>query len=82
MATVRVLVVDAATGRPLPWVVVWLDSMKDSTDERGVAEFYNVPPGRYRIKVRTMLYAPYTGEVSVSPGENTFQVRLMRAHFG
>ena len=82
MATVRVLVVDATTGRPLPWVVVWLDSMKDATDERGVAEFRGVPPGRYRIKVRTLMYAPYTGEVDVQPGDNAFQVRLLRAHFG
>ena len=78
-ARVEVLVRDKETKRPVPWTLVLLGEYKDATDEEGLAVFEEVPPGRYTLRVRSLLYRPYTAEVEVSPGVNRFEVELTYA---
>ena len=77
MAQLVVKVVDSMTGAPLPWVHVELDGRVNTTGNDGTVVF-DVPPGTYTLKVRTLDYQPYTADVTV-PGSVT--VRLVRARF-
>ena len=77
-AEVVVKVVDADTGRPLPWVAVMLDTWQAITDDTGTAKLV-VPPGRYTLKVRSLAYRPHTRTITVREGLNPFTVRLARA---
>ena len=77
-AEVLVRVVDADTGRPLPWVAVMLDTRQAITDSTGTARLV-VPPGRYTLKVRSLAYRPHTRAITAREGLNRLTVRLARA---
>lgn len=65
MPRVKVTVVDADTGRPIPWVFIQLGALQSSTGLDGSAEF-EVSPGTYRLAVRHTEYAPLTQDVTVA----------------
>lgn len=62
---------DAATGKAIPLVSVFLDTLLKgtTTDARGEFALRDVPPGRYRLEARHIGYAPYVEEmVRLRPG--------------
>jgi hypothetical protein len=66
-------IVDAATGDPLPRVLVQLDALGQvlETDGDGRFEFTSVPPGRHRLFVSVVGYALVKHDVEVAAGAPT-----------
>jgi len=79
MAQVRVRVVDAETRRPLPWALVQLDKLRAITDEEGLAEFKDVKPGTYVLKVRSGAHRPFTDKIRITDGKNELTIALTYA---
>lgn len=74
MVLVEVLLRDAETGTPIRYTPVWLDTNQTSTDINGLAKF-DVPLGKYTLKVRSPVYEPYTATVT-APG--SYEIKLRR----
>jgi hypothetical protein len=75
------MVVDEATGDPLPSARVSLDcagSMTESTVS-GLFSFASLPPGRYRLEARAIGYRPVVQQVDIPPaGQVRQRVTLTR----
>jgi len=80
VAQLVVQVIDRDTREPLPWVYVEVDGRALQTGMDGTATFV-LPVGTYTLRVRTMLYSPYTATITI-PREGTFRytVPLIKAH--
>jgi len=79
MAYVRVKLTDADTGMPIPYAVVFLDSLKETTDEGGSCKF-TVPPGTYTLRVRSQIYEPYVAPVTVTEPGVEIPISLRAVH--
>lgn len=69
--TIRGHIVAAATGKPVPWLEVWLDpvGVTMTTDGNGRFVFENLEAGTYRVRVEAEGYAVVSREVRVAAGE-------------
>jgi hypothetical protein len=76
------LVVDRDKDTPIPFVLVRLESpdlsVVDDTDMYGVADF-NIPEGKYQIKIRHNNYRPYTEKMYLTRN-HILEIRLHRAY--
>ena len=70
-------VVDAETGRPIPYAIVELDTNVTYTDVNGNFSI-NVNPGEYTLRVRHAMYRPYTTRITVT-GPVSLRIQLVRA---
>ncbi len=66
-ATVRGIVLDAETGRPLPNVYVAIETLglQSISNERGSFEMYNVPAGNYILKFELGKHIPVMLNINV-----------------
>ncbi|MCP4762574.1 MAG: carboxypeptidase-like regulatory domain-containing protein [archaeon] len=68
--TVNVIVYEKLTKKPVPFVIVRIESGKnsytDDTNIRGIAEFQGIHDGKYNIKIRHKDYRPYTEKMFIS----------------
>jgi len=66
-------VTDAATGAPLAGVSISANEFTASTDENGVYQFADIPPGTYTVLAQLEGYGPATAPVDVAAGVITIQ---------
>ena len=68
-ATLAGVVVDGATGEPVPAARVTLDAEGPARDASagGTFAFMQLAPGRYRLQLRAIGYRPFIAEVEVPP---------------
>ena len=68
--TVNVIVTEKLTRKPIPFVLVRIESgansYTDDTNIRGIAEFQGIPDGKYNVKIRHKDYRPYTEKMFIS----------------
>jgi hypothetical protein len=74
--TLSILVRAEATGAPLAYSTIAIDSLgrEKFTDQNGTFRFFAVPPGKYRVRVRQLGYIPVdtTMRLSAANAEPVF----------
>jgi len=75
MALLRIKLVDADTGAPIPFVTVGIGGYTVVTDTNGVAEV-DLPPGTYIVHAKPPFYRPLR-ETVTCPGEYTFRLKSL-----
>lgn len=78
--TLRGVVVDSASGAPLPQVMVYLDGARRRamTNANGVFTFTKVPVGEHDMVVRRIGFAPWRRTITVTVAEQgDVQIRLV-----
>lgn len=81
--TVNVIVSEKHTKKPIPLVLVRIESgtnsYVDDTNARGIAEFQGIPDGKYNVKIRHKDYRPYTEKMFISRN-SIININLHRAY--
>ena len=69
-----------ATGQPLPYSTVTVDSigLERFTDQAGAFVLYLVPPGKYKVHIRQLGYLPFDTTVTLNPGNSHPVFSLVR----
>lgn len=82
MATLNVAVTDATSGAGIPYTLVQVGGLSDSTGVDGTASF-DVPLNSSQVvKVRHSAYRPWTTTVQVSSDPTNVKVQLQRVALG
>jgi len=80
-ATLRGYILDKTTKAKLAWVMIEVNGISTTSNEEGYYELKDIPVGTYTLKVRTMLYRPYTRGIEF-PEERVYEldIELERAY--
>jgi len=80
-ATLRGYILDKTTKAKLAWVMIEVNGISTTSNEEGYYELKDIPVGTYTLKVRTMLYRPYTRGIEI-PEERVYEldIELERAY--
>ena len=65
MPRVTVKVIDADTNIAIPWIKGSIGGKIDNADEKGVLEWFDIPPGNYKLIVKTTFYLPHIQTITV-----------------
>jgi hypothetical protein len=71
-------VIDRSSATPLPDVRVNLSGIDSFTDNDGLFTFRVDQLGWHTLKIRNIMYRPYSKKIEVGPGENSHIIQMDR----